>query len=115
MDYEWLQKLKVGDVVIEVRGMSYSFYREIVKISKITTRYAVVDHGKYQNKYRLDDGSLVGRDRFGAGKILEGTPERINEVASEVARRWNLHRVQSESWEKLTNDQLQRLADLLDS
>jgi hypothetical protein len=58
---EWLENLKVGDKVVNLRSQYTTITRKIVEVTKVTKKYIVIG----DSKYRKDDGRYVDRNTWG--------------------------------------------------
>ena len=85
MENEWLQKLKIGDEVY-VDG-PYGSVGSVRKVTRITkTMIIIAFSGRYDQRYKRNNGRGVGEWTYNQGTIRELTKELIDKIQLERLR-----------------------------
>lgn len=78
---EWLEKLKVGDVVV-IGDTYYPYSMSITKVERLTATQVIVGGSKYCRS----NGSAIGGSIWTRNGMYEATPELVRKVKVGRAR-----------------------------
>ena len=98
----WLESLKVGDRVI-IAG--YFRGDRLAVVNRMTATQIIAGNSRFRRK----DGILVGSDSYNRTRLLPPTPERLEKIERRETIE-SLRRSLEGTAEKLTTDQLRRMA-----
>jgi len=106
---EWLEKLKVGDLVLMNQSLYYNTMK--VRVIRITKTQIVCRKmtDTYEIKFRKSDGYMVGSDSFVRNSIIPATKENLEH--REYRKR--LHAVKNIDINSLTNVQINEIYKII--
>lgn len=83
MNEKFPYNLKSGDVVIYEFTVEHRLRRTILKVSRITEKQIVIGEGSKEKRFAKKNCNQIGWD----GKLIEPTPELLNEAREAMDRR----------------------------
>jgi hypothetical protein len=117
-DRDWLQNLKVGDKVIEDKGVFGN--NRIATVKRLTNTQVVVSAGtnllgqEYEVKYRKDYGTFVGADKYAHGILREATPEAVAEIKESQYRTTFQNKLRELSWSNVPLETIKQIQELIE-
>lgn len=109
---EWLQNLKVGDIVIvNYRHAGTDDRKTIQQVTHVT---ATQIHAGQNYKFKRSTGQLMAQERFNFTEILEATPEAVAAVRETHFRNLFVNKIRNSiNWQSVTTDQMKRMEAIL--
>lgn len=108
MDKGWLQKIKVGDMVVIAGGNSWT-PPSVVKVERLTKTQIVVVGSDI--KYRRNNGRAIGGCAWSTTWVREATIEKIAEIGQAQAKRKAINYLGDMSWSNLPLESLQVIVE----
>lgn len=102
-----LEDLKAGDSVI-VRTGGWGIGRSVETVQKVHKLHLVVRGVKY----RRDNGYSAGQ--YSRGSIEKASPEKIEEIRTEMRDRTLTHKIDSVKWRDVSLAKKIRIAEILE-